>query len=163
MPQFDPASFPSQLFWLAIFFFLLYRLVVKLVMPGLGGVMESRQRTIDEDLAKAADLKARTDAAIESYEAALAEARGKAQAILRETAEEISRESEARNREVGEVLARRIDEGEARIAAARAEALDGVKDVAADVTVALTGKLMGEAAALPAARASVDAVMREAR
>ncbi|MQX35031.1 F0F1 ATP synthase subunit B' [Roseospira navarrensis] len=163
MPQFDPSSFASQIFWLAVAFFVLYQLVVKLVMPGLGGVMESRQRTIDEDLARAADLKARTDAAIESYEAALADARAKAQAVLRETNEELARAADARNREVSDALARRIEDGEARIAAARAEALEGVRDVAADVASAVTGKLMGEAVDETAARQSVDAVMREAR
>jgi F-type H+-transporting ATPase subunit b len=163
MPQFDPSSFASQLFWLAITFFLMYQLVMKLVMPGLGGVMESRQRTIDEDLAKAADLKARTDTAIQSYEAALAEARARAQGILRETNEELARAAEARNREVADALSERIAEGEARIEKARAEALEDVRDVAADVAVALTGKLMGAAADDGAARASVAAVMREAR
>jgi len=163
MPQFDPSSFASQLFWLAIAFFALYQLVIKLVMPSLGGVMESRQRTIDEDLARAADLKARTESAIQSYEAALADARAKAQAILRETNEELSRAAEARNREVAEALSQRIAEGEARIDTARAQALDDVRDVAADVTVALTGKLMGVAADDASARSCVDAVMREAR
>jgi F-type H+-transporting ATPase subunit b len=163
MPQFDPSSFASQLLWLAVFFTLLYQVVIKLVIPRLGGVMENRQRTIDEDLAKAADLKARTDAAIESYEAALAEARGRAQALLRETGEEIAKQSEARNREVAEALAKQVAEGEARIAAAQAAALEDVRDAAADVTAALTSKLMGGAADPTAARASVDAVMREAR
>ncbi|KAA5606526.1 F0F1 ATP synthase subunit B' [Roseospira marina] len=163
MPQFDPSSFPSQIFWLVVAFFVLYQLVVKLVMPSLGGVMESRQRTIDEDLAKAADLKARTDAAIESYEAALAEARGKAQALLRETNEELARAAEARNREVAEALGRRIEEGEARIAAARAEALDGVREAATDVAAALTAKLIGDGPDERTTRESVDAVMREAR
>jgi len=163
MPQFDPSSFASQIFWLAIAFFVTYQLVIKLIMPSLGGVMESRQRTIDEDLAKAADLKARTDSAIRSYEAALAEARGKAQALLRETNDELAKAAEARSREVGAALAQRIEDGEAKIAAARADALEGVRDIAADVAISLTGKLMGEAANDQSARASVDAVMREAR
>ncbi|WP_299437683.1 F0F1 ATP synthase subunit B' [uncultured Rhodospira sp.] len=163
MPQFDPSSFASQLFWLVVFFALLYQVVIKMVMPSLGGVMENRQRTIDEDLAKASDLKARTDAAIESYEAALAEARGKAQALLRETSDEIARETDARMREVSEGLSQRVDEAEARIAADCAQELERVRDVAADVTVALTAKLLGESVDASAARASVDAVMQEAR
>jgi len=163
MPQFDPSSFASQLFWLVVFFVLLYQIVVRLIMPALGGVMEQRQRTIDDDLARASDLKARTNAAIETYEAALADARARAQALLRETADEIASETEARNRDVGERLATRIAEGEARIAAARAEALESVRDVAADVAGDVTRKLTGDAADDAAARASVDAVMREAR
>ncbi len=161
MPQFDPSSFASQLLWLVVFFVLMYQLVVRLVVPALGGVMEQRQRAIDDDLAKAADLKTRTNAAIESYDAALADARARAQALLRETAEEIATESEARNRDVGERLAARIADGEARIEAARAEALDSVRDVAADVAVEVTRKLTGDAAEGTTARASVDAVMRE--
>lgn len=163
MPQFDPSSFASQLFWLLVFFVLMYQLVIKVVVPRLGGVMENRERTVDEDLAKASELKARTDAAIETYEAALAEARTRAQAIHREAAEEIARETEAGNHEVGEALARRIEEGEARIAAARDAALGDVKDVAVEVARSITGKLLGEPVDETAARASVDDVMREAR
>jgi len=163
MPQFDPSSFSSQLFWLIVFFVLLYRYLTRVVIPRLGEVLEDREKTVQDDISRADDLKARTNAAIAAYEKALAEARSKAQAVLKETEADLARAFEARQREVGEVLAKRIEEGEARIAAVRAEALQGARDAATDVVVALSDKLMGDAVTAGTAQASVDAVMREAR
>lgn len=163
MPQFDPTSFSSQLFWLIIFFVLLYRYLTRVVIPRLGGVIEDREKTVQEDINRADEFKARTNAAIAAYEKALAEARGQAQAVLKETQEELARVAEARQRAVGEALARRIEEGEARIAGARSRALEGVREAASEVVVAVTDKLMGDAVGAGRAQASVDAVMREAR
>jgi len=163
MPQFDPTSFASQLFWLVVFFVLLYRYLTRTVIPRLSEVIEDREKTVQDDLSRADEFKARTNAAIEAYEQALQEARSKAQALLKETQEEMAKAAEARMAEVGQALGRRIEEGEARVAAARDEALKDAGTAAADVVVALTGKLMGDAVGAGAAQSSVDVVMREAR
>ena len=38
MPQFDIASFPSQIFWLVVTFGILYFVMSKLVLPRVGDV-----------------------------------------------------------------------------------------------------------------------------
>ncbi|MBF0306698.1 MAG: F0F1 ATP synthase subunit B' [Alphaproteobacteria bacterium] len=144
MPQFDPTFFSPQLFWLAVTFIGLYVLMARVSIPRIGAVLEERQRRIDENLSKAAALKADTDAAIEVYERALAESRGKAQAMIKETVDRMAHEAENRQREVGARLAEQIKAGEARIEAAKAQALASVREVAADVARATVERITGQ-------------------
>lgn len=155
MPQFDPTTFASQLFWLAVTFVLLYIVVSRFAIPRLGKVLEQRQKTVDDDLDRAQQLKAETEVAIATYEKALAEARAKAHDVLRETQDQISKAADTRNREVAHNLAIKIKEGEDRIAAARDDAMTQVKGIAAGAAVAIAQKLAG----LSVDEASAQAVM----
>ena len=56
LPQFDPTSWPSQIFWLAVFFTLLYFVFGKSVIPTLGKTIETRTSYIAEHLKKAETL-----------------------------------------------------------------------------------------------------------
>lgn len=143
MPQFDPTYFSTQLFWLAVSFAALYLIMSTIALPKIGSVLEERQRKIDDNLDKAAQLKADADAAIAVYEKALAESRAKAQQILRDNAESLARQSEAKQKEMGERLAAQIKAGEARIAAAKEQALASVRDIAVDVAKTAAAKLVG--------------------
>lgn len=155
MPQFDPTTFASQLFWLAVTFVLLYIVVSRFAIPRLGKVLEQRQKTVDDDLDRAQQLKAETEVAIATYEKALAEARAKAHDVLRETQDQISKAADTRNREVADKLAAKIKEGEDRIAATRDDAMTQVKGIAAGAAVAIAQKLAG----LSVDEASAQAVM----
>ena len=143
MPQFDPTFFSTQLFWLAVSFVALYAIVSTLALPKIGSVLEERQRKIDDNLDKAAQLKAEAETAIAVYEKALAESRAQAQQILRASADALAKQSEQRQKELGERLAAQIKAGEARITAAKDQALAHVRDVAVDVAKTATAKLTG--------------------
>ena len=59
MPQLDFATFPPQLFWLAITFIVLYVLMAWVGLPRVGGVIAARRNRIDGDLEKAAQMQGR--------------------------------------------------------------------------------------------------------
>ena len=80
-PPFDQTTFASQLLWLAITFGLFYLLMSKVVIPRIGGILETRHDRIAQDLDEASRLKAEADAAIAAYETDLAAARAKGNAI----------------------------------------------------------------------------------
>src|SRR3989338_499 len=61
LPQFDPTSWPSQLFWLAVFFTLLYFVFGKSVIPSLGNTIETRTSYIADHLKKAEALSAEAE------------------------------------------------------------------------------------------------------
>jgi len=56
MPQFDPSTYASQLFWLAVMFVALYWIVSKIAVPRIGEVLEQRARVIQDDLDRATQL-----------------------------------------------------------------------------------------------------------
>lgn len=161
MPQFDPSTFASQLFWLAVTFTLLYVLVSRYAIPRLGEIMEQRQRTVEDDLDRAKQLKAETETSIRAYEKALADARSKAQDLLRQAQEEVTRQAEIRNREVSVRLAAQIRDGEDRIAKARDAALVSVRDLASVVASDAAAKLSGVAFDAERVRSAVADAVKE--
>src|SRR3954467_12062778 len=131
-PPFDAHSFASQLVWLAIAFVLLYLLMSKLALPQVGGVIENRQRRIAGDVAEAGRLKQESDAAVAAYEKALADARGRAQAIANETREKQTAQAEATRKRLEGELNAKLAEAEKSIAATKQAAMGNVRAIAED-------------------------------
>jgi len=63
MPQLEVSTFLPQLVWLAITFVILYLLMAGIGLPRVGGAIEARRRRVDDDLARAAQLKTEAEAA----------------------------------------------------------------------------------------------------
>ena len=53
MPQFDPSTFSSHLFWLVISFVALYWVVSKFAIPRIADILEQRERVVQDDLDRA--------------------------------------------------------------------------------------------------------------
>jgi len=146
MPQFEFSTFASQLFWLYASFTLLFILLSIFALPKIGGVLEDRQKRIDGNLDKAAQMKSEAEAAIAAYEKALAASRADAHKILADNAKAIAEAAEARQKALGAKLAEQIKAGEARIQSAKDEALGHIKEISAELARATMSRLTGEAA-----------------
>ena len=144
LPQLDPSTYSSQVIWLVITFVILYALMAKVALPKIGDVLEERQNKIDDNLAKAEELKSQSDAAAKAYEASLADARTKAQDAIREVKEAAHAEASARQTEMNNKLQAKISDSEQVITKARDEAMSGIKEVATDVAAAAVAKLIGD-------------------
>ncbi|KAF0117363.1 MAG: F-type H+-transporting ATPase subunit b [Rhodospirillaceae bacterium] len=161
LPQFNPAFFATQLFWLAMCFGVLYFLMARIAVPRIAEVLSERQRRIDDDLERASQLKTQTESAIQAYERALAKARAEAHAVLQRSQDEIDHLVQTRNREVAERLAGEVRAGEQRIAAAKEVALSEVKGIAAEVAETAVVRLAGLALDPSRYREVVAAVVKE--
>ena len=157
-PPFDPATFPSQLLWLAITFGALYLLMSKIALPRIGSILENRKGIIDADLAAADASRQKTDAAIAAYEAALAAARSKAQGIANESREAIQADLAAKRSAVEADLTAKVTAAETRISATKAEALTHVDEIATETAQTVVTQLVGD---VPAA--SVRAAVAKAK
>lgn len=145
MPQMDPTSFSPQVVWLVITFVALFLIMWKVVVPNISGALEARQRRISDNLDKAAEFKKEAEAALQAYEAALAEARTEAHGVMATAAEAMADEAAKREHELAETLAAEITASEARIAEAVESAIHQVGTVAAEATAAAVERLIGEA------------------
>jgi F-type H+-transporting ATPase subunit b len=161
MPQLDVATFPTQVFWLAISFFALYLLMSWLGLPRIRRIIDARRQRVAGDLERAGQMKSEAEAVIAAYEKSLAEARAEAQRTLKETAERLNAEAAERLRGVAQKLAGETAAAEKRIAEAKAAALRNVRTVAVDVARAATEKLTGMAVDAERTAAAVDAVLKE--
>src|ERR1700754_4364917 len=121
-PPFDSSTFASQLVSLVIAFVALYIIVSRFALPRVGGTIEARQKAIEGDLAQAQNLKDESDAALRAYEADLAAARSRAQAIGNETREKLNASLEAERKSLEEKLAVKLADAEKQIASTRTAA-----------------------------------------
>jgi F-type H+-transporting ATPase subunit b len=161
MPQLNPESFPSQLFWLAVTFVILYVLMAWIGLPRLANVIEARRRRREEDLARAAEMQAEAEAANQEFQRVMAEARAQAQAVLKETSDRLAAEAAERQRALAEALAEQIEEAERRIAATKQQALAEIRGIAVDVGGSVVEKLTGAAPDEARVAAAVDRVLAE--
>ena len=160
MPQLEVSTFVPQLFWLAITFILLFLLMWKVGLPRVGGLIEARRKRIDDDLARAAQLKDEAEAALAAYQQTLATARAQAQAAVKETTDRLAAEAAERQRQLGESLAQQVAAAERDIVAAKQRALAEMHEVAVEVARSVTEKVIGTADTAGLA-AAVERVMAE--
>jgi F-type H+-transporting ATPase subunit b len=146
MPQLDFGTYPEQLVWLAITFVVLYLLMWKLGLPRVRAVIEARRKRIDDDLARASEIKDEAEAAMAAYQRALAEARAQAQATVRERTERFAAEAAERQRQVAAALGEQTKAAEQQIAAAKERAFADIRNVAVEAARSITEKLTGAAA-----------------
>jgi len=144
-PPFESEYFPSQLVWLALTFILLYVLMAKIALPRVGSIFAERSKRIGDDIAAAERLKERSDIAHASYEKALADARGRAQAIANATRESEAAAADETNKRLEAQLHERLAAADRSIAARRATAMESVGTIAAETATAIVERLVGKA------------------
>lgn len=157
-PPFATETFGGQLLWLAITFVVLYTLLSRLVLPRLSGIIENRRAMIANDLDDAAAMKSRAEEAGAAYEKALAEAKGRAQALAQETRAKLSAESDAKRKALEADLNGRLADAEATIASKKTEAMSHVDAIARDTASAIIERLTGKAPAPQKVEAALNQI-----
>ena len=156
-PPFDSSTSPSQLLSLAVAFVALYIIVSRFALPRVSGIIDARQNAIEGNLAEAQKLKDQSDAALKAYEADLAAARSRAQAIGTETRDKLNAAAEAERKSLEDKLAVRLADAEKQIAATRTAAMSNVRTIAADAAGAIVQQLTGSTPDGAAVKSAVDA------
>jgi F-type H+-transporting ATPase subunit b len=159
-PPFDSSTFASQLVSLLIAFVALYLIVSKIALPRVGSVLDARAKAIEDDLAKAQELKDASDGALKAYETELAEARARAQAIGTETREKLNAAAEAERKTLEEQLSQKLGEAEKTIASTREAAMRNVRGIAADAAAAIVQRLTGMMPDGKSVESAVDASLK---
>lgn len=153
-PPFDSSTFPSQLFWLAIVFAVLYRLMEKRIIPQISGIIAARAERLSSDLGEAEAARAKTDAAISEYEAALAAAKARAGAVAARARGEAAKAADRRRAAAEAQLQQKLTTAEIHIDDVKKVAMAQVSAIAADTTEAVIEQLIG-----PVAKAEVTAAV----
>jgi F-type H+-transporting ATPase subunit b len=160
-PPFDPATFPSQLLWLAITFGALYFLMSRIAVPQIGGILEARNARITGDLAEAGRLRQESEAALAAYEQALAEARQNAHVLAQQARDAAKTAVDADRRATEAALQEKLAAADRRIAEVKVRALAEVDAIARDATEAMVAVLAGASASPAEVSRAVEAAMAE--
>lgn len=162
MPQLEQIhTYPSQIFWLIVCFVALFFFLRYVALPRMTALLDARRRRIEGDLEQAAALKTEAEKILAQYQAAVAEGRDKAQAVLRRTAAEAQARAAAAQESLGQKLQQQIKAGEGRIDEARRAALANVERVSAELAQAAVERLIGVKIDNAAAAGAVGAVTQE--
>ena len=145
-PPFDQTTFASQLLWLVITFGLFYLIIQKVIVPRIGGILESRAARISADLDQAARMKADADAAVQAYELDLAQARARGQDIAAAARDAAKTRADAERAALEAGLAEKMSAAEARIADIKAKAFADVGAVAEETATVIVEQLTGTSA-----------------
>ena len=159
-PPFQKDTFASQLVSLLIAFVALYVIVSRIALPRVGGVIDARQNAIDGDLAAAQKLKDESDAALKAYEAELAAARSRAQAIGTETRDRLNAAAEAERKALEDQLAAKLAAAEKTIAETRESAMSNVRGIASDAASAIVQQLTGKKPDAKSLKSALDASLK---
>ena len=161
MPQLDPSSYASQIFWLAITFILFLLICWKIALPKIGQVLDERRQRIEGDLEEARNLRDEAERVLAEYEAAVAQARADAQAIVRKTANEAQERASREHERLGGQVNGMVGEAEERIDQARVQAIAGVNEVAGELAQTAAAKLLGSDISRADADAAVASVLQQ--
>ena len=154
-PPFKTETFPSQLFWLAITFGFLFVVLWRVAGPMIGNTIAARRKRINDDLAEAQKARRDADQASAAYQAALAGARARAQALAEENRKAVSSEvDKAKAAADAEALAA-LARAEQQIAQTRDAARAHVMKAAQDAAAAIVQRLIGETITAEDAAAAV--------
>lgn len=158
-PQLDVSTYSSQVFWLAISFALLYILMSRIALPRVTEVLDMRQTQINTNLDRAAQLSDEANKAKLAFETILSEAQDNAREAVNAAEQKAAERASADNARFNEHARERVASAESNIAKAKAEALNSLADIAAEVAADMANKVakthLTKADALPAVKAQM--------
>ncbi len=157
MPQLDFSTYPSQLFWLAVTFAVLFVLMWKVALPRVGDVIDMRAKKITDDLAAIEAATQEIEKISTEIDKVMASARSDAQDVLRKASEKVAADHVKKQDKIDAELAAKAAEAEANIAAATETAIEGLRQVAEEVAASSVEKLTGRPAAKDELASALDA------
>jgi F-type H+-transporting ATPase subunit b len=161
MPQLDPATFASQVFWLIVTFVVMAFILWRIALPRISATLEGRQQRIDNDIARAEELAAEAEDVLAAYEAELAKARSGAQEQLHLAAVAASAEAEKRNAAMTEKLSADAAAANRRIDEARSAATTNVAEMVEDIAQQAVERLVGTSPDSTTVKGAVAAAVGE--
>lgn len=156
MPQFDPSSFSSQIFWLVVCFAVVFLIAWRIALPRISATIDNRHQRVDGDIARAEELASEAEEVLAAYEAELAKARAGAQEQLRLAAEAATAEADAHNAVLTEQLSADAKTARKRINDAQKAAGANVAELVEDIASQAVERLIGVTPDNGAVRKAID-------
>ena len=68
MPQLEISTFPSQIFWLIVSFFILYLCISRIIIPKISKVLREREQQIQQNIKESETIYKKTEDINKKYE-----------------------------------------------------------------------------------------------
>ncbi|MBV8238380.1 MAG: ATPase [Sphingomonas sp.] len=161
MPQISQlaAVYASQIFWLLLTFGIVFFVVGRGMLPKVQKTIDSRDKSIADDLAAASRARDEADKAEEAWRQRDHANREKAQALVAEARSRAAKATEATLRAAHEEQAAKVAAGEAEVRATTDRALAEIEAVAAEAAQEIVSRVSGASVSLDEAKGAVKAAM----
>jgi F-type H+-transporting ATPase subunit b len=143
LPQFDIKTFPSQLFWLAITFVIMFLTFSKRSLPAISRVLENRREHVQNDLEIADRLRTEADGVFKSYEKGLTDARNESSNTMAEALTSIKLDNEEMNAKINAKAEAEVAALEVRLSKATEEARKNMDVIAAEIAQQAASEVFG--------------------
>jgi F-type H+-transporting ATPase subunit b len=143
-PPFNTETFPSQLFWFAIVFIVLYVTMARVALPRIASIFKNRANRVAKDLAEANALQGQVEEARLGYEKTLSEAKASAQALAQSTRTSLAKDAEAKRKTLDAELQARLVDAEKQIALVKIQAMSHVDEIAREAATTIVQHLSGQ-------------------
>ena len=160
LPQFDPQWFPTQIFWLAVTFVLMYAVFSGRVLPNIASTLDKRRVHVESDLETADRIRKEADAVQASYEANLSHARNESKRLVSDVHATMKARAEAQIASLRDKAEKDMHSLEVRLQAAKKEAMAEMATIAAEVASEAAAKIIGTPADLDQARNVVQSISK---
>ena len=161
MPQLVFADYAPQVVWLAITFVVLYLILSRLALPGIARTLGDRDARLKGDIDSAERLRAEAEATLANYKKAIAEARAKALAEMKQAAADMAADAGKREAAFLAEVNTRTKAAEATIAAAKKAAIGDIRGLASEAARQLVTRLAGGEPSAGEVATAVTAAERE--
>lgn len=146
LPQFKTEWFPSQLFWLAITFILLFAYFSGYALPRLTQTIEGRAKKIQNDLQTAEEMTKKAYAIRDAYERDMNKARARATDVMRQVDAQLKEKASDLAFSHRTTYAREVARTEDEITAITAKLGADIESMAADFAARIAADITGGAA-----------------
>ena len=141
MPQLEPSSFVSQIFWLTITFLTLWFVMSCFIVPRIASIIDERQQKIDTDIQKAEKISQKAADILKRYETALQKAQTEIDEKMAFQKQQIEASAELKKAEISQYLNQKIIDNEKIIKKEREETLQAIGQIATQTSELILQKL----------------------
>tara|TARA_R110002095_G_scaffold132175_1_gene114799 strand:- start:598 stop:1107 length:510 start_codon:yes stop_codon:yes gene_type:complete len=142
MPQFDPAVFPAQIFWLVIFFTILMIYTVAVSVPRLKQLLEERWQKTEGYRIETGRLKEEKQSILDDVESGLNKTREKARGLMAATLDDVDKSLSERKKSMVSLLKTQLEATELSIAEEKEKAVLDIKRHTQLITYDIIAKLL---------------------
>lgn len=141
MPQLDFSTYPSQLFWLFVFFTLLYLILAYVATPKITKVMEDRANALQQLSEKSHRYRDKAEALLVEYESTLELARKEARERYKSMVDQVNLDFTKRQKEVIEKMTEMMRHAEQDLHKSKVEIQKDIHAISLDVAQSILVKV----------------------
>ncbi len=141
LPQLNPSTMMTQIFWLIVSFLVLYFMLFGVALPRIEEVLNTRESRISWDITKADEIRNESNAVLASTERMLSRTQAQAREIISRTSSQGQASGKLLMDRFDRELTRSTREAEGRILAAKNAALGELDKTATDLALQVASRL----------------------